>query len=135
MPLGAPSNSPKVDPVKAARGQMAHASGAACEDQVRRWYEKRGATCLETRWRGQGGEIDLIFRAGDDIVFVEVKSSRTHGRAADLLNKRQIARLCAAAEEYLGTLPTGSLTPMRMDVALVDAQGHIDVLENALMAV
>lgn len=118
-----------------ARGSLSHAQGASAEDQVKRAYERAGATCIEQRWRGRAGEIDLIFRHGDDIVMVEVKSSKTHARAAELLRPRQMQRLCRAAEEFLGTQPRGSLTPMRLDVALVDGQGRIDILENALMMV
>ena len=133
MPNKTSSNATPADKAKQARGKMAHLSGVSSEDQVKRWYENRGAQCLETRWRGQCGEIDLVFQSGEDIIFVEVKSSRTHAQAANSLGPRQIQRLCRAAEEYIGTLPSGSLTPMRIDVALVDGNGSIDVLDNALM--
>ena len=42
-----------------------------------------------------------------------------------------MARIYAAAEEFLGGEPTGQLTESRFDVALVDAMGRIEVLENA----
>ena len=41
------------------------------------------------------------------------------------------AVLFATAEEYLGTLPSGNLTDVRFDVALVDGHGQVSVLENA----
>lgn len=119
---------------KRARGAMAHARGVAGEEQVKRHYERRGAQCIAQRWRGQAGEIDLVFRHGQDIICVEVKASRTHARAAEMLRPQQMQRLCLAAEEFLGTLPTGSLTPMRFDVALLDDRGEIDIVENALMS-
>lgn len=118
---------------KQARGAMAHARGLSAEDQVARHYEAQGYTHVQSRWRGQGAEIDLIFRNGVEIVFIEVKSSRTHEQAATLLSARQLHRLAQAAEEFLGTQPLESLTPMRLDVALVDTNGAIDILENALM--
>ncbi len=40
-------------------------------------------------------------------------------------------RICASAEEYLGTQPRGQLTDVRFDVALVDGQGVVRVIENA----
>ncbi len=116
-----------------ARGAMGHARGLSAEDQVERHYVRHGAECLARRWRGTGGEIDLIFDVAGDIVFVEVKASRSHARAAERVTPRQAARLMASAEEYLGTQPRGLLTPMRVDVALVDGQGVIEVIENALM--
>lgn len=67
-----------------------------------------------------------------EVIFVEVKASRTHARAAEALSKRQIARLLRSAEHCLGTFPQGLATRMRFDVALVDGQGRIDVIVNAL---
>ena len=117
-----------------SRGQVNHLRGLSAEDQVQRLYERTGARCLKRRWRGRGGEIDLIFERGEEVIFVEVKASKTHAAAAESLRPAQAARVCRAAEEFIGTRSTGSLTPMRIDVALVNDQGAIDVLENALMA-
>lgn len=119
------------------RGAQAYHLGLSAEDIVARHYAERGYEVLERRWRGAGGEIDLIFRHGEgdgeEIVFVEVKASKTHARAGAALGARQIARLCASAEDYIGGLPSGLLTPMRIDVALVNGAGEVEVLENALM--
>jgi len=43
------------------RGRRAWLSGVSAERTVAQVYDRRGADLLETRWRGQGGEIDLIF--------------------------------------------------------------------------
>ena len=83
------------------------------------------------RWRGQGGEIDLILRDGDGLIFVEVKQSRCLARAAESLSHRQMQRICASAEEFLGTQPRGSLTDVRFDLALVDQRGDMQIIENA----
>lgn len=115
-----------------ARGETGYRAGLAAEDIVARDYERRGLEILARRWRGQAGEIDLIARDGDTIVFIEVKASRDFDRALSHLGPRQVARLCTAAEEYAGTQATGSLTDMRFDVALVDGQGAVRVIENAL---
>ena len=115
-------------------GSTNYSSGLSAEEQVIRHIERGGGKLRHHRWRGQAGEIDLVFESGDEILFLEVKSSKTHDAAMALLSGRQLSRLRLAAEEYLGTCPGGSLTPMRLDVALVDAQGRIAILENALMA-
>lgn len=86
------------------------------------------------RWRGGGGEIDLVFKDGDLCVFVEVKKSRSWDRAASALRPRQIARLMQAATVFVADEPKGQLTDMRFDVALVDQHGLIEILENALIA-
>ena len=109
-----------------------HHAGLAAEEIAARHYEARGARVLARRWRGRGGEIDVIAEAGDETVFVEVKRAATHDAAAWRLGPRQRARLRDCAGEFLATRPAGLLTPARFDVALVDAAGRVRVIENAL---
>jgi len=99
-----------------------------------RAYVDHGHTLIARRWRGPAGEIDLILEKHGEVIFVEVKKSRTLARAAESLSKRQIGRLLRSAEQCLGSFPKGAMTPMRFDVALVDGQGQIDVIVNALAA-
>jgi len=115
-------------------GLRSYLSGKAAEDSVLDAYRAQGYRLLCRRWRGAGGEIDLVLSRGGEVIFVEVKSSRNFARAAAQLSQRQIARLMASAEAALGFFAGGSLTPMRFDVALVDGAGRIDVIPNALMA-
>ncbi|NKX44105.1 YraN family protein [Roseicyclus persicicus] len=115
-------------------GLRSYLAGKAAEDSVMQAYVARGHRLLTRRWRGPSGEIDLIFEKGGEIVFVEVKSSRSLAAAAAHLTRRQIGRLLASAEAALGQFASGSLTPMRFDVALVDGAGRIDVIPNALQA-
>ena len=115
-------------------GALSYHAGLSAEDQVARDYERRGLPVIAQRWRGKGGEIDLIARDNEGFVFVEVKKSRDHARAAQNLSQRQIVRLFDAASEYLGLCETGLNTPARFDVALIDAQGRIEIVENALCA-
>ena len=119
---------------KSARHRANYFAGLSAENTVLNAYRKQGARLLETRWRGPGGEIDLIVGEGDRVVFVEVKKSKTHARAAQRVSDRQMARIMASAEAYLGCCPKGALTEMRIDVALVDAQGAVDIVPNASMA-
>lgn len=115
-------------------GALSHRAGFASEERVADHYVQRGASVIRRRWRGRGGEIDLVVRDGAVLVFVEVKSSASHARAAERLGKAQVARLMGAAEEYLAGEPDGALTWTRFDVALVNAAGRVEVLENALSA-
>ncbi len=109
-------------------------AGLSAEQAVERHYRDQGAILRETRWRGRCGEIDLILSEGDTVVFVEVKKSRTHAQAVQRVTPRQLARILQSAEDYLGSCPNGSLTDARLDVALVDAQGVIDIIPNASLA-
>lgn len=115
-------------------GKISYLSGLAAEEAVARHYARGGLAVAARRWRGEGGEIDLIARDGASIVFIEVKAARTHSEAVQRVTPLQSRRIMAAAEEFVGTEPAGTLTPMRFDVALVDALGRIDVIENAFAA-
>ncbi len=63
-----------------------------------------------------------------------LKQSKTHAMAAEHLTARQMARIYGAASEFLAGEPAGQMTEVRFDVALVDAVGRIEVLENAYAA-
>jgi putative endonuclease len=116
---------------KSARGLTSYQAGKAAEAAVARYYEDRGTSICARRWRGQVGEIDLIGRRGDEVIFVEVKQSRSHDQAAGHISQAQIGRIFATVEEYVAGEPKGLLTDVRIDLALVDGQGRIKVLENA----
>ena len=100
---------------------------------VAREYARRGMEIGQQRWRGSAGEIDLVARDGEAIVFIEVKKSRSFERAADRVSRRQIARIYDTASEYLASEPRGMDTEARFDVALVNEAGEIEILENAFM--
>ena len=115
-------------------GQVAHHSGRAAEDIVAGIYARSGRQVAHRRWRGQGGEIDLIVREADAVVFVEVKKARDFAGAARAFTPRQAGRVMTAAEEFVAGEPRGALTQMRFDLALVDGAGRVEIIENALAA-
>lgn len=115
-------------------GSISYYAGAAAEDQVARLYDRSGRPVIARRWRGPGGEIDLIARDGAEVIFIEVKQARSHAIAAERLTPRQMERIYASAACFIGGEPGGQNTPVRFDVALVDGTGRIEVLENAFAA-
>lgn len=122
---------PPVRRSRSVRGMQNHCAGHAAEGSVARHYEDRGIAICARNWRGITGEIDLIGRQGDEVIFVEVKQSRTHDLAASHLSQGQIGRIFATVDEFLAGEPKGLLTDVRIDLALVDGMGRIDVIENA----
>lgn len=124
----------RPDAARELRGRCAFHAGLAAEDQVGQLYDRSGRPVIARRWRGSLGEIDLIAREGDVVVFIEVKHSATHAQAAEHLTRSQQQRILATASEFVGGEPKGELTDMRFDVALVDAMGRIEIIENALAA-
>ncbi|MAM62735.1 YraN family protein [Maritimibacter sp. UBA3975] len=114
-------------------GRVSYAAGLAAEESVARDYERRGYGVVARRWRGSGGEIDLVFRDGDGFVFVEVKKARDLARAACRLTQAQLGRICQSATEFLAGVPGGGLAAMRFDLAMVDGAGRMETLENITM--
>lgn len=117
---------------RSAKGATVFHAGEAAEQMVSRVYQRAGALFLAHRWRGAGGEIDLIFRDGGAIIFIEVKKSKSLATAALRIGTVQKKRIFAAAQEFLAGEPDGLLSNVRFDVALVDSQGTVEILENAL---
>jgi len=115
-------------------GSISYHAGLSAEDQVTRHYARDGHVILARRWRGQAGEIDLVAEKDGTVVFIEVKKSRSHARAAERLSQRQLHRIYCSAEDFIGHLPAGANTDCRVDVALLDGQGQIDILPNVLCA-
>ena len=114
------------------RGQRNYLNGLAAEAQIARHYEHQGYTIMAVRWRGQSGELDLVACRAGEVVFVEVKSSKTHAGATLMVTPQKLDRIMLAAAEFLGGLPDGELTPSRVDVASVDRQGAVEVVQNVI---
>jgi putative endonuclease len=111
-------------------GRTSYLAGLAAEESVARDYERGGYGIVARRWRGSGGEVDLVLRHGDDFVFVEVKKARDLARAAARLTQAQLGRICQTATEFLGQVPNGMRMGMRVDLAMVDATGRTARFEN-----
>ncbi len=121
-----------VDPSNQFRGQMSHLAGAAAEERVALEYQRRGYAILERRWRGQAAEIDLILEGVEGLVFVEVKMSKTFDHALANLSRRQVQRIYRAAEEFTAERYPNDIPELRFDVALLDALGAVQILENVV---
>ena len=114
-------------------GQSNYYDGIAAETTVERRYRNDGGEVAARRWRGASGEVDLVIRRGGGLIFVEVKKAKDFFRAAHRLSQRQLARITSAAEEFVSTEPMGMLTPVRVDLALVNEQGESKIIENVTM--
>lgn len=116
---------------RSVRGSVSYHAGQSAELCVAAEYERRGYSIARRRWCGAGGEIDLIARNADGLVFIEVKKSRSFDRAAARISRRQMDRICASAAQFLEQEPAGQLTNTRFDAALVDDTGTVQIIENA----
>ena len=91
------------------------------ERLARAYLEGRGLVTLEANVPSRGGELDLVMRDGQAIVFVEVRQ-RGHagfGGAAESLDARKRAKVRRAAERWLARHGRHE-DPVRFDAFLVD---------------
>ena len=118
--------------IRKQTGKHAYLDGLAAEQQVAAHYQNVAINSNTPVGAVRGGEIDLILFHSDVWVFVEVKRARDHASAASRLNRSQIQRMFQTAEEFCQTFAQGQLCDMRFDLALVNAEAGVEILENAL---
>lgn len=77
--------------------------GRMGESEAERYLRRRGYRILARNVRSPRGELDLVVKQGEVLVFVEVKARRTsaHGGAAYAVDGRKQARLVKLAAHYL----------------------------------
>jgi putative endonuclease len=90
--------------------------GKSAEEQARRYLQDQGMQWLDSNFRSKRGEIDLIMRDRETLVFVEVRYRKTDdfGSAAESVNRDKQTKLIAAAQRYLQE--THADLPCRFDV-------------------
>lgn len=110
-------------------------NGLLGEIAAARYLREHGYTIVNANYRTRMGEVDLIARKGDILVFCEVKTRGEHTVCLprEAVDERKQRRITAAALEYVKQIRyTG---PMRFDVAevFVSPQGtmRVQLLENA----
>jgi putative endonuclease len=94
--------------------------GANAEEAAARFLVSHGLAIVARNYRTRFGEIDLIARDGQTLVFVEVRL-RTHagfGGAAESVDSSKRERIIAAARAYLARM--GTQPPCRFDVVTLD---------------
>jgi putative endonuclease len=77
--------------------------GAYGEAYAARHLVDRGMVLLDRNWRCELGEIDLVLRDGDVLVFCEVKTRRSvaYGTPLEAVTERKAARLRRLAARWL----------------------------------
>lgn len=79
----------------------------------------KGYRILARRHRTRLGEIDLIARRGDLVLFVEVKARRTLAEAMDAIARGSERRIEGAADLWLSRQPDYGRLSMRFDMVAV----------------
>ncbi len=80
-----------------------HEIGKLGEDIATRYLEKLGYTIIERNFVAMQGEIDIVARDKEELVFIEVKTrtSKEFGRPVDAVNIPKQKHLISTAKYYL----------------------------------
>ncbi len=115
----------KPKPVHLRRGELG-------EHAAKKLLKRRGLKFLTANFRSEHGEVDLIFRDGDCLAFVEVKtrSSEDWTRPATAVNAERRRRLSRCALDYLRLLKNPPVK-IRFDIAeVLLAEGKVNEVRH-----
>ncbi|MBV9103894.1 MAG: YraN family protein [Candidatus Eremiobacteraeota bacterium] len=103
-------------------GTAPSALGKSAEDAAARYLIALGMQLLARNVRGRGGEIDIVAKDGETVVFIEVKARSNHrfGSAIASVDARKKRRIRAIAEDYLQIVAPDARA--RFDVLTVEGQ-------------
>jgi putative endonuclease len=98
------------------------AAGDSFEARACSELERAGLTLLARNYSTRHGELDLVMREGDTVVFVEVRYRRSasHGDAASSVTASKQTRLILAAQHWLAAHPQHARRACRFDVVSYD---------------
>ena len=112
------------------------ALGVKGEDLAVRYLKKKGFKVIQRNYHCPLGEIDLIAREGDTLVFIEIKarSSSEYGLPQDAVDRFKQKKIIQAAKTYLAEHHLTEDIPARFDVVaihLTPAGPDIELIKDA----
>lgn len=96
--------------------------GQRHEHRAKTYLLKHGLKPISQNFRTKMGEIDLIMKDSDELVFVEVRYRRSkhHGSSAETVTPMKQKRLIRTAKAYLQMKNLFDKIPCRFDVVAMD---------------
>jgi putative endonuclease len=113
-----------------SKRQKAYRAGVWAETYCAFVLRCKGYRILDQRFRSGTGEIDLIAKKGEVIVFVEVKQRPSLEAAKYAIDARAQERIRRTAESYLARQFQGHVKG-RFDAMLVLPWGRVKHIKNA----
>jgi putative endonuclease len=106
--------------------------GTIAEEKACLFLKKQGFCLIERNYHSPFGEIDLIMKDKDEIVFIEVRSRAysTYGTAIESINKNKQQKVIKSAICYLQKRKWLDQTNYRFDV-IGCSPGNIEWIKNA----
>ena len=94
------------------------AVGTRYESLAAAFLRQKGMSVTQTNFHARRGEIDLIARDGEYLVFVEVKFRTTggSGTGAEAVNVKKQRTICRVSDYYRALHLIPDSTPVRYDV-------------------
>jgi len=107
--------------------------GKKAEDVACSFLLKNGLSIVTRNYHCRYGEIDLIMKDSDYLVFVEVRYRRSSefGTAIESVDRNKQRKLVFTANHYLQHHP--SSLALRFDVVAMSAHQEIEWITNAFM--
>jgi putative endonuclease len=114
-----------------AYGLNKRKTGAAYEQAAGYYLEQQGYVILQYNYRCRVGEIDLVAKDGDCLVFCEVKYRKTGGSGSPLeaVDFRKQQRIFRCAQYYMMEKRLGDI-PSRFDVVGIEG-ARVTLIKNA----
>ena len=113
--------------------------GRWAEDLACDYLRGNGLEVMARNYRGVRGEIDLVMRLRDTLIFVEVRyrGRSDYGTGAETVDRAKRRKLLATARQYLQCHDPGASHPCRFDVVSItrrDDAPRIEWIQNAFEA-
>jgi len=91
----------------------------------------KGYSILKLRFKHYTGEIDIIVKKGNTVIFIEVKSRKKLDYNYDIVSQRQIFRIKKAASFYLQqNIHYNSSCDIRFDLIVISGFWHIEHIKH-----
>lgn len=107
-----------------------HKKGFLAEIFILFFYVCRFYIPLKHRYKTKLGEVDLIMKRGNTVIFIEVKA-RSCGMHENIVSKVQQLRISKAASLFIASRVEYHNHNMRFDLAVVKPYKLPEIIENA----
>jgi putative endonuclease len=106
--------------------------GMLAESIALEYLQENGLTVITQNYHSKGGEIDLIMRDGNDLVFVEVRYRKNNafGSPIETVTRQKQQRIIHTAQYYLQHHPHINLC-CRFDIVGISENMPLTWLKNA----
>lgn len=101
-------------------------TGSLAEDLAMQALKEKGYQILESNFQNRFGEIDIIAKDQDILVFVEVKAKKgmDFGLPEEMINRSKLRRVRNMAQIYM----KGKILPCRVDVVAIILSAQNEVI-------